>query len=193
MTATDLGVAGTPPRIEPGVSVVDIVGTWRAWVTRHWLASSLIAGAVATHLATVFGIWFHGIGLPDLNWPLANGAVIFPEGSQVVQYVGGGVQHYGDGLIFAMLFALLVHPRIPLPNTEIGNVAKAILYSLVLGTISAGFLVPYVYFPRAGAGIFSTGFGWKLVFAIYLWHLIWGFFLGTLYNPNPEAGDDRLH
>jgi hypothetical protein len=42
MTATDLGLAGTPPRIEPGVSVVDIVGTWRAWVTRHWLASSLI-------------------------------------------------------------------------------------------------------------------------------------------------------
>ena len=185
MTTADLGTAetATRTRIEPGVGVADLYTTWRAWVSQHWLASSLIAGVVATHLATVFGIWFHGIGLPDLNWPQANGFVIFPDGSTVVQYVSGGVLHYIDGLIFAMLFALMVHPRLPLSDTYEGNIAKAIAYSMVLATISAGFLVPYVYFPRSGAGLFSTGFGWKLVFAIYLWHLIWGFFLGLLYNP----------
>jgi hypothetical protein len=186
MTATDLGLAGTTTRIEPGVRVADLYTTWRQWVTQHWLASSLIAGLVATHLATVLGIWFHGVGLPDLNWPQANGAVIFPGGSPVVQYVAGGVQHYVDGLIFAGLFALLVHPRIPLADTEQGNMAKAIAYSMVLATVSAGFLVPYVYFPQSGADVFSTGFGWKLVFAIYLWHLIWGFFLGLLYNPTHD-------
>jgi hypothetical protein len=185
MAATDSGVAQTTTqtRIEPGVGVADLYTTWRRWVAEHWLAGSLMAGVVATHLATVFGIWFHGIGLPDLNWPQTNGAVIFPDGSTVVQYVSGGVLHYIDGLIFAMLFALMVHPRVPVANTQEGNIAKAIGYSLVLATISAGFLVPYVYFPRLGAGLFSTGFGWKLVFAIYLWHLIWGFFLGLLYNP----------
>jgi hypothetical protein len=46
---------------------------------------------------------------------------------------------------------------------RIANTEGAILYSLVLGTISAGFQVTYVYF------------------------------LGALCNPNPESGDDRLH
>jgi len=33
--------------------------------------------------------------------------------------------------------------------------------------------------------VFSTGFGWKLVFGIFLWHWIYGYFLGTVYNPVP--------
>jgi hypothetical protein len=42
-----------------------------AWVTRHPIGGSLLAGAVATQFATVFGIWFPGFGLPSLNWPVA--------------------------------------------------------------------------------------------------------------------------
>ena len=46
--------------------------------------------------------------------------------------------------------------------------------------------MPYVYDPHSGAGLFSTGFGGKLVFAIFLWHWILGFFLGVLHNPLPR-------
>jgi hypothetical protein len=45
----------------------DTYARWRAWVTGHPVASSLFAGAVATQLATIFGIWFRGFGLPTLS------------------------------------------------------------------------------------------------------------------------------
>jgi hypothetical protein len=52
-----------------------------------------------------------------------------------------------------------------------------------------GFLVPYVYAPKSGYGFFSfyTPDGWKLPFAILNWHLVYGFFVGTLYNPEPSG------
>ena len=65
------------------------------------------------------------------------------------------------------------------------TVLALIFFGLVLATLSAGFLVPYVYFPHAGAGVFGSGYGWKLVFAIYLWHFIFGVNLGMMYNPLP--------
>ena len=183
------GAAGlttrTADRISPTQAHGDSYVRWRAWVTGHPIASSLLAGAVATQLATVFGIWFRGFGLPTLSWPAVNGAIIFPTGSPVAQFAAGELVHTADGVVFALLFALLVHPRIPLPNTILGNLAKAISYGMVLAIISAAWWVPYVAFPHSGAGAFSTGFGWKLVFGIFLWHLIWGYLLGTIYSPLP--------
>jgi hypothetical protein len=180
---------GTRPSVSP------VLADWRAWVTNHWFGASIIAGFVATHLATVFGLFFRGIGLPNLNWPLTNGALALgSDASATAQFWVGEFIHGINGLIFAVLFALLIHPRIPLRNTPGGNMVRAVGYSVVLAIISAGFLIPYVYFPHAGAGLFSfdaaTSFGladagWKVPFAILLWHLIYGFFLGTMYNPNP--------
>jgi hypothetical protein len=42
---------------------------------------------------------------------------------------------------------------------------------------------------HVGFGGVSYG-GWKLVFAIYLWHLLYGVNLGAIYNP--LALDDPL-
>jgi hypothetical protein len=175
--------AATAPadaRPRPGA---DALGTWRHWLTRHPVGGALLAGAVATHMATMFGIWFHGIGLPDLNWPAVNGAVIFPKADGVAQYWAGFVAHSLDGLVFALLYALLVHPQLPFRNSNVGNVVKGMLYGTVLAVVSIGFMVPYVYFPHSGAGVFSTGFGFKLIFAVFLWHWAYGFFLGTVYDP----------
>jgi len=168
-------------RPHPGVNALD---TWRSWVTRHPVGGVLVAGTVATHMATMFGIWFHGIGLPDLNWPAVNGAVIFPKAGSVAQYWAGFVVHSLDGLVFALLFALLVHPKLPLRNSSAGNLVKGMLYGTVLAVVSIGFMVPYVYFPHSGAGLFTTGFGFKLIFAVFLWHWAYGFFLGTVYDPS---------
>jgi hypothetical protein len=161
----------------------DALGQWRRWVTHHPVGSALLAGAVATHMATMFGIWFHGIGLPDLNWPAVNGAVIYPKASGVAQFWAGFVVHGLDGLVFALLFALLIHPKLPIRNSNIGNIAKGIIYGTLLAVVSVGFMVPYVYFPHSGAGLFSTGFGGKMIFAILLWHWVYGYFLGTVYDP----------
>jgi hypothetical protein len=183
MTSTTLSTGAS---VASDADDVDPLMSWRLWTTRHPVGASLIAGAVGTHMATVLGLWFHGIGLPNLNWPATNGAVIFPKGSAVAQFWGGYVVHTLDGLVFGLLFALLVHAKLPLPNTSLGNIAKGILYGTVLAIISSGWMVPYVYAPHSGANLFSTGFGGKFVFAVFLWHWIFGFFLGVLYNPLPR-------
>ena len=45
--------------------------------------------------------------------------------------------------------------------------------------------MPYVCTPHEGAGAFGSGFGWKIVFTIYLWHVIYGVNCGKMYNPLP--------
>jgi hypothetical protein len=152
----------------------------------------MLAGAVAVQFATVFGIWFRGFGLPQLNWPVANGQLILgipiSTPPTAATYFVGEVSHFLDGVFFALLFALLFHPLVPLRNTLLGNLIKALLYGTVLGLISAAWWVPAVYVPHH-AGFLSTSLGWKLTFGIFLWHWIYGYFLGTVYCPQPQ---DRL-
>ena len=168
----------------------DSLPRWRAWVAGHPIGASLLAGAVATQFATVFGIWFGGFGLPQLNWPLANGELILgiPVGTPATAatYFVGEISHFADGVFFALLFALLFHPLVPLRNTMLGNLIKALLYGTVLAIISAAWWVPAVYVPHH-AGFLSTSLGWKLTFGIFLWHWIYGYFLGTVYCPQPKA------
>ena len=58
--------------------------------------------------------------------------------------------------------------------------------------ISAGLLVPYAYVPNSGYGLFlfDGPDGWKLPFAILIWHLIYGLFLGMLYQPTRVDAPD---
>jgi hypothetical protein len=181
-----LSTARHSSALRSNIAADDTLPRWRAWVVAHPVASSLLAGAVATQFATVFGIWFKGFGLPTLNWPTVNGALIIPTASSGAQYFAGAISHFTDGVFFALLFALLFHPLVPLRNTILGNIIKGILYGSVLAIISAAWFVPYVAFPHAGAGVFSSGYGWKLVFGIFLWHWIYGYFLGSVYCPLPK-------
>jgi len=163
----------------------DTLPRFRAWVTAHPVLGALLAGAVATQMATVFGIWFTGFGLPSLNWPVANGGLIIPKASVGAQYFAGELWHFTDGIVFALLFALLFHPFFPVRNTIGGNLVKAFAYGTVLALISAAWWVPALLVPHH-AGFLSTGLGWKLTFGIFLWHWIYGYFLGTVYCPNPK-------
>jgi hypothetical protein len=167
----------------------DSLPRWRAWVTRHPIGGSLLAGAVATQFATVFGIWFPGFGLPSLNWPVANGELILGISvgtpATAATYLVGELSHFTDGVFFALLFALLFHPLVPIRNTLLGNLVKAFLYGTVLAVISAAWWLPAVYIPHH-AGFLSTSLGWKLTFGVFLWHWIYGYFLGTVYCPSPQ-------
>ena len=180
--ATDSGVSAPSGSLS---GVLPANRAWRIWVTKHPIGGALLSGFVATHIATVFGFWFHGIGLPDLNWPLTNGFVVDPKGSIPVQFAIGEFIHGFDGLVYTLIFAVVLFPLFKWRNSSLGNMGKALIFALVLGTFSAGFMVPYVYYPHFGAGIFASGFGWKTVFAIYLWHLVFGVNLGMMYNPLP--------
>lgn len=164
---------------------------WRVWVTRHPIGAAMWAGVVGGQVATLWGMWFPGVGLPALDWPLTNGATIDPKGSFVAQFAIGGLFHALDCLVFALIFALFIFPMIGKVVNSRMNMLKALGFSLVLATVSAAFLVPFVYYKGYHVGFGGVNYGgWKLVVAIYLWHLLYGVNLGAIYNP--LALDDPL-
>ena len=159
---------------------------WYDWVDQHRVAASALVGVIATQLGTYFGYVFPAIGLPTLPWPLYNGLLATPaeEFGTTGSFFAGNSLHYVNGIVFAILYAVLALPIMPFRNTHGGNVARGLLYSVVLTVISLGVLVPYAYVPHQGYGLFafSGPDGWKLPAAVLLWHLIYGFFLGTLFQ-----------
>ena len=59
---------------------------------------------------------------------------------------------------------------------------------VIMTIISAGLLVPYAYVQGNGYGLFlfDGPDGWKLPAGILVWHLIYGYFLGALYQPKDD-------
>jgi uncharacterized membrane protein YagU involved in acid resistance len=99
-------------------------------------------------MATVFGFWETGIGLPKLDWPSTNGHVYTPFSSHTVQFFSGAAFHYADGMVFAMIFVILLHRKLPFPSTPLGNIGKSLLTGLNLEIIGEGYMTPYVYAPH---------------------------------------------
>lgn len=158
----------------------------RAIATRHKIGVAVLAGFIAVHFATTWGYWFHGVGLPVLDWNTGNGAQVLPQASHNTQFLSGGIVHYLTGIGFAVLYAFAIHPLLPWRNTALGNLAKGVLFGFALAILSAIFMVPLVFYPQFDPGFFSHNLGFKMVFAIFVWHLIYGITLGTIYNPLPD-------
>jgi uncharacterized membrane protein YagU involved in acid resistance len=96
-------------------------------------------------------------------------------------FFSGNALHFVNGIVFAMLFGIFAHKQIPVK----GHVAKGLIYGVIMTIISAGLLVPYAYVAKQGYGLFLLDGpdGWKLPFAILVWHLIYGGMIGLLYQP----------
>lgn len=178
---------------------------WRTWVREHAFLAVIPIGLAATQMASLIGYFMNIFGLPQLNWPAANGAMLIFGGSPGDQWFAGAFIHTIDGFVFTLLFIVLLWRKVPLPNTTMGNLGKGIIYGLFLGLINIVLLVPYAYYQKSGLDPFSFGFefplaqptattvatvyediGWKLPFAIMLWHGTYGFFLGALFNPSKD-------
>jgi hypothetical protein len=156
----------------------------------------VLAGIIATHIVTVTGYWYHGIGLPNLDFPRFNGYLLFRAElgndpavvtavSSTVRLVLGWIVHTFTGVVWALTYVIAIHPRLPWRNTTAGNLGKAMVWGGILATLSALWWVP-VLFPEFGLGFFSWNFaGFKGVVAIYLWHAIYAANLSLIYNPLP--------
>ena len=180
-TQTDEG------RAEAGPASVGSAATWwYEWVNQHRVGAIALVGLIATQLGTYFGYVFPAIGLPTLPWPLFNGVLGAPveEFGTTGSFFVGQSLHFVNGIVFAILYAVLALPMMPFRNTHSGNVARGLLYGVVMTIISIGVLVPYAYVPKQGYGFFTFygPDGWKLPAAVLLWHLIYGYFLGALYQ-----------
>lgn len=158
----------------------------RALATRHKISTALVAGLVSTHMASMFGYWDHGIGLTVLDWNWGNGTELLPEASHNTQFLAGSIAHYLNGICFALVYAFVVHPLIPLRNTTPGNMIKALAFGTSLGVMSAGVMTPYVFFPELDPGFFSHNLGFIAILSILVWHWVYGLFLGFIYNPLPD-------
>jgi hypothetical protein len=163
---------------------------WYGWVNRNRVLGIILVGVIATQLGTYFGYVFPAIGLPSVPWPLYNGILAVPaeKFGTTASYFAGDSLHYINGIVFAILYAVLALPFMPFKNTRWGNIFSGLLYTVVLTIISLGVLVPYAYVPKQGYGFFSF-YGpdhWKLPAAVLVWHLIYGFFLGALFQVRNE-------
>ena len=173
---------------------------WQNFVNERPIASLALVGVIATQLGTYFGYVFPAVGLPVLPWPLYNGIL----GTTIADGFNGAVAnevfavtgeaffvghslHFVNGIVFAILWGILFREDVPIKS----NIAKGLLYGVIMTIISAGLLVPYAYVPEQGYGLFlfDGPDGWKLPFGILIWHLIYGLFLGLLYDPARTEGD----
>ena len=68
--ARNVGDGSVRPIVSAGQRAI---ARYPHWISDDWLAASLMAGIVATHVATIFGSWFYAFGLPQLAWNAANG------------------------------------------------------------------------------------------------------------------------
>ena len=181
---------------------------WQLWVEQKPILSLFVVGIIATQLGTYFGYVFPAVGLPVLPWPLYNGilgttivdgfngAVADPEGFAVSSnsFFVGHTLHFVNGIVFAMLWGILF--REDVARFIKSNIARGVLYGVIMTIISAGLLVPYAYVPNQGYGpfLFDGPDGWKLPAGILVWHLIYGIFLGLLWNPTDghQAAADAI-
>src|SRR5438309_11313316 len=163
-------VTSSAPRSRQARTSTDPV--WRVWITRHRVGAAILAGIVATHMATIIGFWLPAVGLPKLDWPSANGGVFTPYGSAIQQFVSGSVFHYTDGVVFTVVFALALHHLLPWRNTERGNLATRRFFGTVLAIISCGFMLPLVYFTQFHPGCLSLNLGWTAILPIHRWHRV---------------------
>ena len=176
---------------------------WQNFVDTRPIASLALVGVIATQLGTYFGYVFPAVGLPPLPWPLYNGILGTTiadgfNGSTVDGFVVssdaffvGHSLHFINGIVFAVLWGILFREDVPIIRTFGGNILKGLLYGVIMTLISAGLRVPYAYVPEQGYGffLFDGPDGWKLPLGILIWHLIYGLFLGLLWNPTDSDAD----
>lgn len=183
-----VSLAGEAPALS-GQSTGSPVAAFRTWATKHRVLSAMLAGLVAVHVGTIIAFWFGGVGLTRLDWPTANGLVYVPDANPTVQFIIGGAAHYLDGIIFALVFAIALSPRLRVRGRGASvNLIKGLVFGVVLGVLALLVMTPLVYAPARGshAGFFSTSLGWNYMLSVMIFHVIYGLHLGLIYNPYDE-------
>jgi len=168
--------------------------------------SAVIAAFIATHVATMAGLWFDGARLPKFDFNNLNGYLVlglsYGFANPAINFVVGGVIHYTSGIIWGVIFALIFHPALgrfvkPLRAlTPVNNFIKGVIWGAVLWIISSAFWMPLLIGPlfqpiNVGVGPFLTSFGpygIQALFTNLFWHTIYGVNLGLLFSPTPAGG-----
>ena len=172
--------------------------------TDNQLKAGLVAAVGATFFATMFGEWYPAVGwiafsFNTLNaevwatnfknlagfFPVTSGTVVSPD----FTYFLGMWAHYSQGIVFGLLFTLLVYPNLPGVMKTGNNLVKGLLWGWTLFIVSTSFVMPLLYGTGFWFQHWGVDFGLgqaNLIFYNFVWHSIYGFVLGIFYNPQPK-------
>lgn len=190
-------------------------------VSNNQLVAGLVAGFVATHVATITGFWYEMINFPIMDWSRWNGTYLVGYGnpsavgfatdiaSDFEVFISGYFLHTFTGLALSLLFVFMLRPMIPLPYDKLNNALAGCIWGGILAVLSFAVIVPLVDAYNNDPGWFSldltlpdtndiqggiegaTHPGWKTPVAVLIWHMIYGVTLGLMYSPTPEVAPAR--
>lgn len=142
------------------------------------LGWAVLAGFIATFIATRWGYLETRVGLPQLDFLTFSGSQAAPKDvSPAFIYNWGAILHYVDGVIFAIIYDRYIYGRLPGHD-----LFRGLIYGILVW-IGAGL----VYLPLSGAGLFGAGLGGPFLWAVLIWHIVWGIVLGVFY-PGTRMG-----
>ncbi|MDV3292749.1 MAG: hypothetical protein LYZ70_00585 [Nitrososphaerales archaeon] len=171
-----------------------------AW-TDNRLVAGLVAAFGATFFATMFGEWFYAIGWVPFSFNTLNAEVwatnfhnlsgFFAVTAKTAlspdfTYFLGMWAHYSQGIIFGLVFTLLVYSNLPGPMTVGANLVKGLLWGWTLWIVSNSFVMPLMYGTGFWFSYWGSAFGLgqtNLIFYNFVWHSIYGFVLGMFFSP----------
>lgn len=136
-----------------------------------------IAGVLGTLAMTMLFMIEPLLGLPKM----AEGGILSTVMSASVAnlpvgFVGGWIIHFGVGIVLALLYAVVVAPRMPGPPIVRGAVYGGLVF------IGA----QLVLMPLVGAGVFSGGDSARLMGSL-LGHLLYGGVIGWYVGRGATA------
>lgn len=179
--------------------------------TDNRLVAALVAAFGATFFATMFGEWFYALGWVPFSFNTLNGEVwatnfhnlsgFFAVTAKTAlspdfTYFLGMWAHYSQGIVFGLVFTMLVYPNLPGPMTVGANLVKGLIWGWTLWIVSSSFVMPLLYGTGFWFSYWGSAFGLgqgNLIFYNFVWHSIYGFVLGMFFSPvaktNGETGE----
>ncbi len=169
--------------------------------TDNRLVAGLVAAFAATVFATMFGEWFYALGWVPFSFNTLNAeawATNFHNLSGFFAittntalspdfvYFLGMWAHYLQGIVFGLVFTLLVYPNLPGPMTVGANLVKGLIWGWTLWIVSSSFVMPLLYGVGFWFSYWGSAFGLgqsNLIFYNFVWHSIYGFVLGMFFSP----------
>lgn len=174
--------------------------------TDNKLVAALVASFAATFFATMMGEWFYSAGWIPFSFNTLNAAAwgrnfqligggfygLAPLSSDFTYFLGMWA-HYSQGIVFGLLFGLLIYPNLPGPWKTGNNLLKGLIWGWTLWIISSAFVMPLLYGTGSWFSYWGT-FGLpnanqaELIAGNFVWHSIYGFILGMFFSPTADSG-----